>query len=107
MRQLCAQCTYAGAEFRWFFGSLRINPGYRRKDGDMEKLVDPSESKRTSLVSYAKIFGVEILPDEESLEASVNDLIGFLADIDTLDLEGNVPATIFDPSWPRVNETQP
>ena len=30
----------------------------------------------------------------------------FLADIDTLDLEGVVPASIFDPSWPNVNETR-
>lgn len=65
--------------------------------------MDPMESKRPTLVGYARIFGIEILPDEEALEASVDDLIGFLADIDTLDLEGVAPASIYDPAWPRVN----
>jgi hypothetical protein len=68
--------------------------------------MDPAESKRATLVGYARIFGVEILPGEETLEASVDDLIGFIADIDTLDLEGVVPASIYDPSWPRVNEAR-
>lgn len=65
------------------------------------------ESKRPTLVAYAKIFGVEILPGEESIEQSVDDLIGFLADIDTLDLDGAAPAVTYSPSWPRVNEVTP
>lgn len=65
--------------------------------------MDSTESKRPALVEYARIFGVEILPEEETLEASVDDLIGFLADIDTLNLEGVEPASIYDPAWPRVN----
>ena len=60
-------------------------------------------SKRPTLVEYARIFGVEILPEDESLERSVDEIIGFLADIDTLDLEGVPPASIYDPAWPRVN----
>ena len=68
--------------------------------------MDPLESKRPTLVGYAKIFGVEISADEESLEASVDDLIGFIADIDTLELDGVVPASIYDPAWPRVNEAR-
>ena len=66
--------------------------------------MEAAESKRPTLVGYASIFGVQILPEEESLEASVDDLIGFMADIDTLDLERVTPASIFDPVWPRVNE---
>ncbi len=65
-----------------------------------------TESNRPTLVGYARIFGVEISPEEESLEASVDDLIGFIADIDTLELDGVVPASIYDPAWPRVNETR-
>ncbi|TXG79511.1 MAG: hypothetical protein E6R14_10905 [Thermomicrobiales bacterium] len=65
--------------------------------------MDPVESKRSTLVGYAAIFGVEILPEEESLERSVDELIGFIADIDALDLEGVVPASVYDPAWPRVN----
>lgn len=65
--------------------------------------MDSTNSKRPVLVEYARIFGVEILPDEETLEASVDDLILFLADIDTLDLDGVTPASIYDPAWPRVN----
>ena len=68
--------------------------------------MDPMESKRPTLVGYARIFGIEILPDEEALEASVDDLIGFLTDIDTLDLEGVAPASNYDPVWPRVNEAR-
>jgi hypothetical protein len=68
--------------------------------------MEAAESKRPTLVGYASIFGVEILPEEESLESSVEDLIGFIADIDTLDLEGVTPASIFDPTWPRVNQVR-
>lgn len=67
---------------------------------------DSTIPKRATLVEYAALFGVEIAPEETSLEASVDDLIGFLADIDTLDLEGVIPASIYDPSWPRVNGPQ-
>ena len=66
--------------------------------------MDQAESKRPTLVGYAGIFGVEIQPEEDSLERSVEELIGFLADIDTLDLEGVAPASTYDPAWPRVNE---
>jgi hypothetical protein len=69
-----------------------------------EERMDQAESKRPTLVGYASIFGVEILPSEESLERSVDELIAFLADIDTLDLEGVAPAATYDPAWPRVNE---
>ncbi|MEZ4507074.1 MAG: hypothetical protein R2848_14795 [Thermomicrobiales bacterium] len=68
--------------------------------------MEHSESKRPTLVGYAAIFGVEILPEEESLERSVDELIGFIADIDALDLDGVVPASIYDPAWPRVNEVR-
>lgn len=68
--------------------------------------MDPVDSKRPTLVGYARIFGIEILPEEDALETSVNDLIDFIADIDTLDLNGVAPAAIFDPSWPRVNESR-
>lgn len=68
--------------------------------------MDPVESKRPTLVGYARIFGIEILPEEVGLEASVNDLIDFIADIDTLDLDGVAPAALFDPFWPRVNEAR-
>ena len=68
--------------------------------------MEGAESKRPTLVGYARIFGVEILPEEESLEGSVDDLIGFIADIDMLELEGVVPASIYDPTWPRVNEAR-
>src|SRR5215203_2274705 len=53
-KQRCDNCARnAPTRMQNFGGPLArfINPGYRRKDGDMEKLVDPSESKRTSLVS--------------------------------------------------------
>lgn len=73
----------------------------------MEQGMEQRESKRPTLVGYASIFGVDILPEEESLEASVDDLIAFIADVDTLDLEGVVPASIYDPAWPRVNESRP
>lgn len=70
----------------------------------MEEFKDPVESKRPILVGYASMFGVEILPDERALEAGVESLIGFLAEIDMLDLEGVAPAAVYDPAWPRVNE---
>jgi hypothetical protein len=81
----------------------RPNVGWSRHT---EELMEAAESKRSTLVGYASIFGVEILPEEESLESSVEDLIGFIADIDTLDLEGVAPASIFDPTWPRVNQVR-
>ena len=65
--------------------------------------MDQAESKRPTLVAYARMFDVEILPDEGSIEGSVDDLIGFLADIDMLDLDGVPPASNYDPAWPRVN----
>ncbi len=68
--------------------------------------MDPVESKRPTLVSYGRIFGVEISPSDASLEGDVDDLIGFLAEIDTLDLELVSPAATFDPAWPRVNENR-
>jgi hypothetical protein len=69
----------------------------------MEKSMEQPESKRPTLVGYAKIFGVEIRPEDEALEASVDDLIAFIADIDSLDLAGIAPASIYDPTWRRVN----
>ncbi len=66
--------------------------------------MEQPESNRSTLVSYARIFGVEIQPEEQSLERSVQELIEFLADIDALDLEGVAPASIYDPAWPLVNE---
>lgn len=68
--------------------------------------MDPAESKRPALVSYASIFGIEIAPEDESLERSVDEIIGFLADIDALDLTGVAPASIYDPTWPKVNEVR-
>lgn len=70
----------------------------------MEGRMEQAESKRPALVEYARIFGVEITPEDESLERSVDEMIGFLADIDTLDLNGVAPASIYDPTWPKVNE---
>ncbi|MCO5220321.1 MAG: hypothetical protein M9947_01915 [Thermomicrobiales bacterium] len=66
--------------------------------------MEQSESTRAALVGYAKIFGVEITPEEESLERSVQEIIGFLDDLETLDLDGVPPAVAYDPTWPRVNE---
>lgn len=79
---------------------------YRVSTTCMGDRMEHSESKRPTLVGYAAIFGVEILPEEESLERSVDELIGFIADIDALDLDGVVPASIYDPAWPRVNEVR-
>jgi Asp-tRNA(Asn)/Glu-tRNA(Gln) amidotransferase C subunit len=68
--------------------------------------MDSAESRRSILVGYARVFGVEISPEETALESGIDSLIGFLADIDELDLEGVAPAPIYDPSWPRVNEVR-
>ena len=68
--------------------------------------MEAAESKRPTLVGYASILGVEIAPEEESLKESVDDLMAFIADIDTLDLELVTPASNFDPVWPRVNEAR-
>lgn len=68
--------------------------------------MESSASKRPTLVNYASIFGVEILPEETSLEASVDDMIAFMRDIETLELDSVAPASVFDPVWPRVNETR-
>jgi hypothetical protein len=65
--------------------------------------MEQPQSKRPTLVEYARIFGVEIAADDDSLERSIDEIIGFLADIDTLDLDGIAPASNYDPSWPRVN----
>lgn len=62
------------------------------------------ESTRPALVEYARIFGAEIGPEETLLEQSIADVLGFLADIDALDLEGVPIASTYDPAWPRVNE---
>ena len=70
----------------------------------MEGRREQAESKRPALVEYGRIVGGEITPDDESLERSVDEMIGFLADIDTLDLDGVAPASIYDPTWPKVNE---
>jgi hypothetical protein len=55
------------------------------------------------LVEAARIFGVEITPGDDALERSVDQIVEFLAEIDTLDLQGVPPASIYDPAWPRVN----
>ncbi len=65
--------------------------------------MEQPQSKRPTLIEYARIFGVEIGADDESLERSIDEIIGFLDDIDVLDLEGVAPASNYDPSWPRVN----
>lgn len=67
--------------------------------------MEQPRSKRPTLVEFARILGVEIPPEDESLERSVDELIAFLADIDTLDLQGVAPASIYDPTWPRINGT--
>lgn len=82
---------------------LTICVGATPNDWRMETKMEQAESKRPTLVSYARIFGVEIVPEDESLERSVDEIIGFLADIDSLDLEGVPPASLYDPTWPRVN----
>lgn len=68
--------------------------------------MEQAESKRPILVEYARIFGIEITAADESLERSVDEIIGFLADIDTLDLDGVPPASTYDPTWPKVNEVR-
>jgi hypothetical protein len=60
-------------------------------------------AKRQVLVEAARIFGVEITPGDDALERSVDQIVEFLAEIDTLDLQGVPPASIYDPAWPRVN----
>ena len=75
-------------------------------DPRTEKRVEQPESKRPTLVEYARIFGIEIPLGDESLERSVDEIVGFLADIDSLDLDGVPPASLYDPAWPRVNEAR-
>ncbi len=65
--------------------------------------MEQPRSKRPTLVEFARVFGVEIPAEDESLERSVDELIGFLADIDRLELSGIAPASTYDPGWPRVN----
>jgi hypothetical protein len=65
--------------------------------------MEQPQSRRLTLVEFARIFGIEIPPEDASLERSVEDIIDFLADIDTLDLAGVPPASIYDPAWPKVN----
>ena len=65
--------------------------------------MEQPQAKRPTLVEFARVFGVEIPPEDEALERSVDELIAFLADIDTLELQGVSPAPIYDPTWPRVN----
>lgn len=71
----------------------------------MEERMEQAESPRPILVGYARYFGVEITPEDESVERVIGEINGFLADIDTLDLEGAAPAATYDPAWPRINET--
>lgn len=65
--------------------------------------MEQPQAKRPTLVEFARIFGVEIPVEDMALERSVDEILSFLADIDTLDLEGVPPAAIYDPAWPRVN----
>ena len=65
--------------------------------------MEQRQAKRQALVEVAGIFGVDITPQDDALEHSVDQVIEFLADIDTLDLQGVPPASIYDPAWPRVN----
>ncbi len=66
--------------------------------------MDQPETNRPTLVGYARIFGVDISPDDTALEPSVQEFIDFLDDLAALDLADAAPAAIYDPSWPRVNE---
>lgn len=59
---------------------------------------------RSALISYARLFGVEIDDAEEGLTQSVAEILQFLADIDVLDLMGVQPAASFDPRWPVFEE---
>ena len=69
--------------------------------------MEPPESNRSTLLGYARIFGVDITAEDESLERSVREFIGFLDDIATLgNLDTVAPAAIYDPAWPRVNEVR-
>lgn len=63
-------------------------------------------SNRATLIAYARLFGVDISPDDESLERSVQEFIGFLDDMAALDLSEVAPAAIYDPAWSRVNEVR-
>jgi len=67
---------------------------------DMEQ----PESNRPALVGYARIFGVEISPEDTALEVSVQEFLGFLDDLDALDLAEVPPAAVYDPGWPRLAE---
>jgi len=60
-------------------------------------------AKRQALVEVARMYGVEITQQDDALERSVEQVPEFLADIDTLDLQGVPPASSYDPAWPRVN----
>lgn len=68
--------------------------------------MDQAESPRPVLVAYARLFGVEIGPEDESVERFMSEINGFLTDIAALDLEGVATASIYDPAWPRVNEVR-
>lgn len=65
--------------------------------------MEQPQARRLTLVEFAQIFGVEIPTEDASLERSVDEIVGFLVDVDTLDLDGVPPASIYDPAWPAVN----
>ncbi len=64
--------------------------------------MEQPESNRPALVAYARIFGVEISPEDTALEASVQEILAFLDDLDALDLAEVPPASVYDPGWPRL-----
>lgn len=69
--------------------------------------MEQPKSNQSTLVEYAHIFGVDIPADDESLERSAREFLGFLDDIAALgELDTVAPAAIYDPAWPRVNEVR-
>lgn len=64
--------------------------------------MEPPESNRPALVGYARIFGVDISPEDTALEPSVREFLGFLDDMNALDLAEVPPAAVYDPAWLRI-----
>lgn len=94
---------------RHIAGGLECNCSHRAAASGIypgeEEPLEPPASNRSTLVEYAQIFGVDIPPEDESLERSAREFLGFLSDLANLgDLSTVAPAAVYDPAWPDSNE---
>lgn len=58
-----------------------------------------------AVARLAQLAGIEIGPERRgAVAAMLRDMVGFMQELETLDLTGVEPAAIYDPSWTKPGQ---